>query len=119
MNAVIEALNGLLNHYCELVDSGDAGHWDPEEDKPVIKAREALSSGGWIEHDGSKPIEGGRYWVMSSYGVRLAGHHDWGDCFQDEITGCDEGMHNMRGKEFEVSHYIPIIEPEPPEECAE
>lgn len=73
----------------------------------------------WIKHDGSKPIDGGRYWVMSSYGVRLAGHHDWGDCFQDETTGCDEGMRDMRGKEFEVSHYIPIVEPEPPKECAE
>lgn len=70
---------------------------------------------GWIKHDGSKPIDAGRYWVMSSYGVRMAGYHDWGDCFQDSLTSNDEGMITMDGKKFIVSHYQPIFEPEPPE----
>ena len=73
----------------------------------------------WIKHDGSKRIEPGRYWVMSSYGVRLAGYHDWGACFQDSHTNNDEGMIDTRGNKFAVSHYQPIVEPEPPVECAE
>lgn len=37
-----EALEGLLNHYVELVLSGDAGFWDPEKEDEVIAARAAL-----------------------------------------------------------------------------
>lgn len=39
-----EALNGVTNMWCELVNSGDAGRWDPETDKPVIAARQALAA---------------------------------------------------------------------------
>lgn len=38
------ALRDLLNHYIALVESGDAGHWNPNEEKEVIKAKKALSS---------------------------------------------------------------------------
>lgn len=37
-----EALERLLNHYVELVISGDAGFWDPEKERVVIEARAAL-----------------------------------------------------------------------------
>lgn len=36
------ALNGLLEHYTGLVNSGDCGHWNPEEETEVMAAREAL-----------------------------------------------------------------------------
>lgn len=39
-----EALTALLNHYTSLVNSGDAGNWDPESEPVVIDARTALAS---------------------------------------------------------------------------
>lgn len=39
-----KALDGILNRYTRLVNSGDAGFWDPEEEPEVIAARLALSS---------------------------------------------------------------------------
>lgn len=38
-----EALRMLLNTYVGLVNSGDGGHWDPENDCDVINARAALA----------------------------------------------------------------------------
>jgi hypothetical protein len=38
-----EALTGITNYYCDLINSGDFGNWNPEEDEPVISARLALS----------------------------------------------------------------------------
>jgi hypothetical protein len=38
-----EALTDLLNHYVALVNSGDAGSWDPEKEPVVIKARAAIA----------------------------------------------------------------------------
>jgi hypothetical protein len=39
-----EALTGLLNRYVEMVNSGDCGHWNPEEEAPVQLARKALGA---------------------------------------------------------------------------
>jgi hypothetical protein len=41
---VREALSGLLDHYTQLVNSGDAGNWNPEKEPQVIAARRALAS---------------------------------------------------------------------------
>jgi hypothetical protein len=38
-----EALDGMLNRYTTLVNSGDAGFWNPETDAEVIAARAALA----------------------------------------------------------------------------
>lgn len=38
-----KALDGLLERYVELINSGDAGFWDPEKEKEVIAARAALA----------------------------------------------------------------------------
>ena len=37
-----DALSGLLTMYVGMVNSGDCGNWNPEEEKEVIAAREAL-----------------------------------------------------------------------------
>ena len=37
------ALLGLLNRYVDLINSGDAGSWNPEEEEVVIAARRALA----------------------------------------------------------------------------
>lgn len=37
------ALKALLDHYVDLVASGDAGKWDPEEEEVVLQARRVLS----------------------------------------------------------------------------
>lgn len=39
-----EALTEMVKGYCDLVDSGDAGFWDPEKDDEVIKSRAALAA---------------------------------------------------------------------------
>jgi hypothetical protein len=39
-----EALAALLDRYTILVNSGDAGFWDPEEEDEVKLARQALNS---------------------------------------------------------------------------
>ena len=44
-----EALLSMTELYCDLINSGDAGNWNPEDDQPVISARLALS-----ELDGEK-----------------------------------------------------------------
>lgn len=36
---------GLLKAWCDLVNSGDSGFWNPEEDKEVIAMRAALKKG--------------------------------------------------------------------------
>lgn len=41
---LLDALAGLLTHYVRLVDSGDAGNWDAEDEAEVIAARAALAS---------------------------------------------------------------------------
>lgn len=40
---VVGALGGLLDHYIQLVASGDCGFWNPEEEEPVIRVRAALA----------------------------------------------------------------------------
>lgn len=40
------ALDGLLERYTGLVNSGDAGFWDPENEPVVIAARKALARVG-------------------------------------------------------------------------
>lgn len=47
------ALQDLLDHYVRLVESGDAGSWDPEREIVVQKARVALGKDpatipGWV-----------------------------------------------------------------------
>lgn len=37
-----EALQALLTRYTNLINSGDAGFWDPETEQVVIDARAAL-----------------------------------------------------------------------------
>jgi len=37
------ALHGLLEKYVSLINSGDAGSWNPEEESEVIAARAALA----------------------------------------------------------------------------
>lgn len=39
-----EALTKLLERYLELVNCGDCGSWDPEQEPAVIRAREALGN---------------------------------------------------------------------------
>jgi len=43
VEALEVALENLLEHYTELVNCGDCGHWNPETEDIVIKAREVLS----------------------------------------------------------------------------
>lgn len=38
-----DALQRMLDHYLRLVNSGDAGFWDPEKEGEVIAARKALT----------------------------------------------------------------------------
>lgn len=38
------ALRGVLDHYTALVNSGDAGNWNPEEERVVVLARAALAA---------------------------------------------------------------------------
>ncbi len=40
---LLEALQGLLDHYVALVNCGDCGNWDPNEEAPVIAARAAIA----------------------------------------------------------------------------
>lgn len=40
---LLEALNGMISMYCELINSGDAGYWNPEEVPEVIAARAAIA----------------------------------------------------------------------------
>jgi hypothetical protein len=41
---LMKALQGMVDLYTTLINSGDAGNWDPESDKPVIAARAALAN---------------------------------------------------------------------------
>lgn len=41
-----QALEDLLERYLRLVNSGDAGFWNPEEERQVINARKALAKAG-------------------------------------------------------------------------
>jgi len=40
---LLEALKDLLDHYTSLVNSGDAGNWDAENEGEVIAARAAIA----------------------------------------------------------------------------
>ena len=39
---LVEALEALLKDHCSLVNSGDCGFWEVEEEDEVIRAREAI-----------------------------------------------------------------------------
>jgi hypothetical protein len=39
------ALTGMVGRYVELVECGDCGHWNAEDDLPVQIARAALGGG--------------------------------------------------------------------------
>jgi hypothetical protein len=41
---LLAALERLLECYCALANSGDAGNWDPEEQAEVIQARAAIAA---------------------------------------------------------------------------
>lgn len=41
-HALVEALKAVTALWCDLVNSGDAGNWNPEEDEPIMLARKAL-----------------------------------------------------------------------------
>ncbi|MGQ0595816.1 hypothetical protein [Aquabacterium sp.] len=43
-DTLTQALRALLDRYTMLVNSGDAGNWDPEEEPEVIAARAVLSA---------------------------------------------------------------------------
>lgn len=45
-DALVKALNGMVEMYADMVNSGDCGFWDPEKVKEVIAARAALSLSG-------------------------------------------------------------------------
>lgn len=40
---LVEALRAMTDHYAELINSGDAGFWNPEDEQPVIKARALIA----------------------------------------------------------------------------
>lgn len=42
--ALVKALETFVEEYTDLVNSGDAGFWDPEKEPKVIAARAALTS---------------------------------------------------------------------------
>jgi hypothetical protein len=44
LRPLVEALNGMVDLYVRLVESGDAGFWDAEKVEEVIAARAALSA---------------------------------------------------------------------------
>ncbi len=43
-DALVSALGGMVDHYTALVNCGDCGHWNPEEERPVQFARAALAA---------------------------------------------------------------------------
>lgn len=38
-----DCLDDMTNHYAELINSGDAGNWNPEEEQEVMAARKMVS----------------------------------------------------------------------------
>lgn len=40
---LLEALEAMADYYVQLVNTGDAGQWNPEEDDVVIKSRAAIA----------------------------------------------------------------------------
>ena len=40
---MLEALKAMTEHYVDLVNSSDAGSWNPEEEDVVKKAREVIT----------------------------------------------------------------------------
>lgn len=40
---LLEALQNLTSMYVDFINSGDAGNWNPEEEKEIIAARAAIA----------------------------------------------------------------------------
>ena len=40
---LVAALEAMADYYVQLVNTGDAGQWDPEGDDVVIKSRDAIA----------------------------------------------------------------------------
>lgn len=40
---LLEALQSLMERYIVLAASGDCGHWNPEEEKVIIRAKAAIA----------------------------------------------------------------------------
>ena len=41
--ALLASLELMTEHYTSLINSGDAGHWNPEDESEVIQARKAIA----------------------------------------------------------------------------
>ena len=41
-DALLASLELMTEHYTSLINSGDAGHWNPEDESEVIQARKAI-----------------------------------------------------------------------------
>lgn len=39
---LVDALKGTVDGYCNLIDSGDCGNWDPRQDEFIIHANRAI-----------------------------------------------------------------------------
>lgn len=42
-NDLLEACKSVVDQWVRLVNSGDAGNWDPEKDEHIINARRAIA----------------------------------------------------------------------------
>lgn len=46
---LLEALSGMLERYTELVNCGDCGNWDAEQEKEVVASRAAIAKAKGIK----------------------------------------------------------------------
>ena len=69
----------------------------------------------WIKCSERRPTESGKYLAATSFGINTVWFEPaWSNKFQDCDTNCDEGMENMDGETFYVTHWQPL--PESPTE---
>ncbi|CAM0008488.1 hypothetical protein VPHK359_0012 [Vibrio phage K359] len=72
-------------------------------------------STGWVKKSEILPRSEGVYIVNSTYGVRCAFFQpDISRKFQDCATNNDEGMSDLGGDVYKVTHWMPL--PEPPKQ---
>ena len=50
-DGLVEALQDMTDHYVRLIDSGDAGSWNPRDEPVVQRALAALSAIKEQHHD--------------------------------------------------------------------
>jgi hypothetical protein len=107
MDKMEQALRGLLDRYVSLVNSGDCGFWNPEDEDEVKAARESLAA---LSPVGMEEIEKAiRAHIKGYAGVLIVAHER--DYDSASVAACDAWVRALMAlisRSYGAGQWMPI-----------